>query len=511
MNTVPSPTSRSGKRIYLSFWDVFWALASPIIALYLRDALIIYPPDWSAIGLYWCISAAFALLAFFSFRLQDGFNRNFSVQEAIDIAEAILFAMLLTCALLFTITRLNGIPRSTPLIHGLILAAGLIGTRMIVRMTSAGDYGSPEYQNRADNIILIGANRVASSFIQLLRAYAPRRQPVIALLDADSKMIGRAVSGVQVLATPEELDAIVSEFSVHGISTQRVIIAGEADLLSPPTLREIEHICARRNIDLSYLPRMMGLTEWTQPSPVIVSQVEEQASFIRPSFIRVKRAIDVIGSLTLIVLLLPLLVMASALVLLDVGMPILFWQERLGRNGRSFLIYKFRTLGAPFDSAGNPTFAGRQPGAIGRFLRASRMDELPQLLNVLFGDMSLIGPRPLLPEDQPANTAIRLMVRPGISGWAQVNGGKLVTKEEKEKYDEWYVRNASLALDCRIALLTIGVMLKSHHSAHEHASDEAQLQTRDVGFKQTIVPRDRAPAMSRLKDKSLKNRLSQHH
>ena len=180
-------------------------------------------------------------------------------------------------------------------------------------MTSAGDYGSPEYQNRADNIILIGANRVASSFIQLLRAYAPRRQPVIALLDADSKMIGRAVSGVQVLATPEELDAIVSEFSVHGISTQRVIIAGEADLVSPPTLREIEHICARRNIDLSYLPRMMGLTEWTQPSPVIVSQVEEQASFIRPSFIRVKRAIDVIGSLTLIVLLLPLLVMGPVI------------------------------------------------------------------------------------------------------------------------------------------------------------------------------------------------------
>ena len=118
MNTVPSPTSRSGKRIHLSFWDVFWALTSPIIALYLRDALIIYPPDRSAIALYWCISAAFALLAFFSFRLQDGFNRNFSVQEAIDIVEAILFAMLLTCALLFTITRLNGIPRSTPLIHG---------------------------------------------------------------------------------------------------------------------------------------------------------------------------------------------------------------------------------------------------------------------------------------------------------------------------------------------------------------------------------------------------------
>ena len=144
------------------------------------------------------------------------------------------------------------------------------------------------------------------------------------------------------------------------------------------------------------------------------------------------------------VLAFPLLLIGGLLVLLDVGPPIFFWQERLGWKGRSFLIYKFRTLSAPFDSAGNPSFGDRQPSAIGRFLRATRIDELPQLLNVLFGDMSLIGPRPLLPEDQPANTSIRLSVRPGISGWAQVNGAKLVTKDEKEKLDEWYVRNASL-------------------------------------------------------------------
>ena len=135
----------------------------------------------------------------------------------------------------------------------------------------------------------------------------------------------------------------------------------------------------------------------------------------------------------LIVLFFPLLVLAGVLVLLDVGPPIFFWQERLGWKGRSFLIYKFRTLRAPFDSTGHPTLGSRQPSAVGRFLRATRLDELPQLLNVLFGEMSLIGPRPLLPEDQPANTSIRLSVRPGISGWAQVNGAKLVTKERKRK------------------------------------------------------------------------------
>jgi len=116
------------------------------------------------------------------------------------------------------------------------------------------------------------------------------------------------------------------------------------------------------------------------------------------------------------------------------------------------LIYKYRTLRAPFDDEGHLRSAIDSPRLLVDFLRATRIDELPQLINVLFGDMALIGPRPLLPEDQPSNTSLRLTVRPGISGWAQVNGAKLVTTEEKQKLDEWYVRNASLWLDLKIAL-----------------------------------------------------------
>src|SRR5256886_17640295 len=111
--------------------------------------------------------------------------------------------------------------------------------------------------------------------------------------------------------------------------------------------------------------------------------------------------------------------------------------------------------------------ADRKPSAIGRFLRATRIDELPQFINVLLGDMSLIGPRPLLPEDQPSNTSLRLSVRPGISGWAQVNGAKLVTKKEKEKLDEWYVRNASLWVDLQIIMMTFKVILKGRVSSEE--------------------------------------------
>jgi lipopolysaccharide/colanic/teichoic acid biosynthesis glycosyltransferase len=102
-------------------------------------------------------------------------------------------------------------------------------------------------------------------------------------------------------------------------------------------------------------------------------------------------------------------------------------------------------------------------------LRKSRLDELPQLLNVLVGDMSLIGPRPLLPLDQPSDSSARLMVRPGITGWAQVNGGKLITPEEKSALDEWYVRNASLWIDLKIIGKTILFMFggESRHTRTE--------------------------------------------
>src|SRR5262249_58330541 len=115
----------------------------------------------------------------------------------------------------------------------------------------------------------------------------------------------------------------------------------------------------------------------------------------------------------------------TAVVLLDVGSPIFFWQRRVGIYGQGFHIHKFRTLKPAYDAQGQPHPSADRVSWAGALLRKFRLDELPQLLNVLVGDMSLIGPRPLLPHDQPSNAIARLMVRPGITGWAQVNGGKL--------------------------------------------------------------------------------------
>src|SRR5262245_25357274 len=269
-----SPTSRRGSRIYLSIWDLFWALVSPILTLLLRDVDI--GADWSVVAYYWVLSAGFAILAFFAFRLQDGMTRYFSVHEALDIAEAVLFAELMTFAVLFTLTRLDGIPRSMPLIHGLLLAGGLLAARVFVRVVASEDNEPPEHRSRRERIIVIGANRFASSFIQLLNAYAPQQQRVIAVLDEHAAMIGRAISGVQVLGAPHELEAIVSEFAIHGIGTDRIVIAGEADFLSAPVLHEVERICKKRQIELSFLPRMIGLSERKPTTaPAVISKPVE--------------------------------------------------------------------------------------------------------------------------------------------------------------------------------------------------------------------------------------------
>jgi lipopolysaccharide/colanic/teichoic acid biosynthesis glycosyltransferase len=486
---VPLPSSRNGSRIYVSIWDLVWALISPGVALYFRDVDLVFQTEWSAVGYYWALSAGFALFAFLALRVQDGMTRFFSVHEALDIAEAVLIAELMTCGVLFTLTRLDGIPRSMPLIHGLLLVTGLIAARLMVRIVWSEEGRTEDYQSRRERIILIGANRFASSFIQLLKAYVPQRQPIIAVLDSDAGMIGRAVSGVQVLGAPHELDSVITEFAVHGITTDRVVIAGEVDFLSPAVLHQVERICEKRKIELCFLPRILGITEWKSSDATISSKTTETApSFALPSFFRLKRCIDIVGSLILLLLFFPVLVIAGVLVLSDVGAPVLFWQERTGWKRRSFLIYKFRTLGAPFDCDGHPILADREPSAIGRFLRVTRIDELPQLLNVLLGDMSLIGPRPLLPEDQPPNISMRLSVRPGITGWAQVNGAKLVTKEEKEKLDEWYVRNASLWVDFRILMRTLMLMLKSRLSSQETAADGEQVRSKNIGLKVATLP-----------------------
>jgi sugar transferase EpsL len=176
-----------------------------------------------------------------------------------------------------------------------------------------------------------------------------------------------------------------------------------------------------------------------------------------------KRAADFAASLVLLVLLSPVLVGVALLVRLNLGSPVLFRQARPGLHGRIFTMSKFRTMRNASDANGKLLADGERLTRFGKFLRKTSLDELPELWNVLKGDMSLVGPRPLLVEYLPlynSRQARRHEVRPGITGWAQVNGRNALTWEQKFEHDVWYVDNHSLRLDFKIMAMTVQGVLK---------------------------------------------------
>lgn len=176
-----------------------------------------------------------------------------------------------------------------------------------------------------------------------------------------------------------------------------------------------------------------------------------------------KRIIDIFGAQVGLIFLSPLFLFLVVIIRLCQGPPVFFTQTRPGLHGDPFCMVKFRTMVDLRDEAGNLRPDAQRLTTIGRFLRTTSLDELPELWNVLRGDMSLVGPRPLLMEYLPLyneNQRRRHEVRPGITGWAQVNGRNFLSWEEKFALDVWYVDNQSLYLDLKILLTTVCKVIK---------------------------------------------------
>ena len=172
----------------------------------------------------------------------------------------------------------------------------------------------------------------------------------------------------------------------------------------------------------------------------------------------IKRIFDIFASAIGLLLLAPIIGLVAWQIRRKLGSPVLFRQVRPGLNGRPFEMIKFRTMRDAVDAAGNPLPDSERMTPFGSFLRSSSLDELPELWNVLKGEMSLVGPRPLLMEYLPLYSPEqyrRHEARPGVTGWAQVNGRNALSWDEKFKLDVWYVDNRSFSLDLKIIFLTI--------------------------------------------------------
>ncbi|EPU3405841.1 sugar transferase [Vibrio vulnificus] len=189
-----------------------------------------------------------------------------------------------------------------------------------------------------------------------------------------------------------------------------------------------------------------------------------------------KRLFDFLVSLTALILLSPIIALVAWKICKNLGSPVLFRQTRPGLNGKPFEMVKFRTMKDAVDEQGNPLPDSERMTPFGDKLRNSSLDELPELWNVLKGEMSLVGPRPLLMQYLPLYSpeqARRHEVRPGVTGWAQINGRNAISWEEKFKLDVWYVDNRNLWLDIKILCLTVKkVFIKEGITSEGHVTAE---------------------------------------
>ncbi|MGJ0513379.1 sugar transferase [Methylocystis sp.] len=480
------PTSKAGFS-KLAPLDVFWAITAPIIALALRDPNFLDARDLTegipASYLYVLVTIICAIPAFLVFRISDGMNHLFSVHDAFAVCAAVAATVASSSLFLFVLTRLDGVPRSTPLICGLVLGAGLIVDRAIARVyhqklnahkAKRCAIAAPQDLRR---IVLIGADRFSALTIKLLEHQRPRTTQVVAALDPRDALIGRAIAGVKIVGLVEDFEAIVDEYAVHGIEIDEVWLSDDVTSLSDDTLERVSEQCGERGLKFTRISEALNLA----PSIVRVSgdwRSDADDAMRLGGYFKLKRVIELVGAGALLLALMPLTLIAAYLVLIDVGAPIIFWQQRIGQNGRRFLLYKFRTYHAPYDRQGRKIPEDQRLSRIGRAIRAARLDEIPQLLNVLIGDMSLIGPRPLLPHDQPSDPRRRLLARPGITGWAQLNGGTIVTPDEKDALDIWYIHHASLWLDLKIVVNTFLFAFRGGEKVNDRILQQA-LRWRD--------------------------------
>ena len=460
------PSSHTRLLSRIAVWDVVWGGVSPLAAFFLRDGTINSP---TVVASYCGIAFLVSLLIFQWFRTSAPISRFYSIRDAFELLKACVLIAALAAVASFLLTRLQEAPRSIPILHFLLLASGLLGARFLLRLRDTRrDTRTSNAATKVEHVVIIGASRLAWFFSKMVEELAPGDYQIVAILDERPKLRHRSLNGYPIIGTPADIENVIADYALHGVQIDKVVVATQPEDLAQTAWAEICRICDSLKIDLEILPeRLLSGRSVDSEDNSIILETEEIAAVpernldlsLRRPFWKIKRTLDFVIALTVAIVLSPIILIILALVLLDVGVPAIFWQQRVGRNGTPLHLYKYRTLKTLFDRQTKEKREAHQPSVIGRFLRTTRLDELPQLWNVLSGEMSLIGPRPLLPVDQPQEESMRLTIRPGVTGWAQICGGKLITPEEKNALDEWYIRHASLGLDMTIVLRTVWTLL----------------------------------------------------
>jgi lipopolysaccharide/colanic/teichoic acid biosynthesis glycosyltransferase len=466
------------RRLSLFLIDFVLVLAASVFALMLRENLNVSLDRLAEFLPYLAMTAAMVLALWPAAGLDRSVWRFSSHTDYVRVTAAMAATVVGAAALAFAYNRLDGVARSLPPLQFLTGTAFLTGARAIYRLSHQIRHhrkASPGLlqvapENRVQTVLIVGISRLAETYLQAIAELAPHSIRVAGFISLADRHAGWLVANYPVLGVPEDLAGILDRLDVHGIEIDRIVVATPLPALSAKARDALFYAGRSRNIAIHVLAESLGL-EISGHQPLLDkgSTASEDLRFEisadnlnligRRLYWIFKRVMDSLAAFVLLVALCPLLVLITAAVASTLGSPAFFWQQRPGLGGRPFRLYKFRTMKAAHGHDGQLLADSDRVSSLGSFLRRVRLDELLQLFNILRGDMSFVGPRPLLPKDQSSAYNARLLVRPGLTGWAQVVGGRHITPEDKAALDVWYVRHASLALDIGIALRTIPVVL----------------------------------------------------
>jgi lipopolysaccharide/colanic/teichoic acid biosynthesis glycosyltransferase len=473
---VGAPTSSERTRRFIRTVDILSAFLAAPIAVVLRDPSLFSGVTLAPTVGYCLIAFAAALLMVIVFHLGQSVYRQASAREARSVVAASLAGTALSTVCSFSIYRLDYVPRSLPVIQVLVLCALLLGGRVIAtfRRGSRGQCASNYLVD--SHTLLVSANSFCLSYLKMLDAFNVDRTNLVAILDHNPKLFGRAVLGNPIIGPPSAIARVIREYRVHGVDIARVLICENRPKFEDSVWNEIEQYCNSTKVELKFLSDVLGF-ELVEPIEDNGESEEPEVESRGHRF--AKRALDLLMCVAMAIAISPIVTFIAISIMIDLGWPIIFWQKRIGYRGRPFLVFKFRTLHAPYNRQGDFVEEDRRTSRFGSFLRRARLDELPQLWNIVCGEMSFVGPRPLLPIDQPKGSQLRLQMKPGVTGWAQINGGRQITADEKGTLDEWYVRNASVWLDIGIILRTVLIVLFGDQWNVSHVAESVETDRLD--------------------------------
>ena len=481
MSTSPMPgKSRStGRRAVILAHDTLMAVLSFVLAMLLRA-----PEVWTPANTYTLLVGAslFGLLAavvFFSLGLHKSVWRWSSTTDQMAVVRAATLAVFLFVPAMFVIGRLDGIGRSVPFIQWFVLVTLLAGSRFLYRWHMMRKGERKVFRVRTP-VLLLGTGEGAAIYLHALDATPGSAFYAVGMLCDQGDLVGRSFHGVPVLGSADDLEQVLVDLETHGIFAERMIVTKPVESLPAGIVARLGGIARRHGVEIDTLPDLLSLR---LGGGGVIATADEPMPIGAPRWLEIKRLLDVGISAALLLFTAPISLLSAFLVLVEMGNPVLFRQVRPGHGLRPFTLLKFRSMRSARTGDGRLLGDRERTGMIGRFLRRTRLDEIPQLVNVLKGDMSFIGPRPLLPRDL-ADLADggweRARLRPGLTGWAQVNGGHQLTNPDKMTLDLWYIRHASPWLDLKIVAMTIRMVIFGERVNHE-AVEEAQDWLRSHG------------------------------